>query len=251
MDIYAAAAAGELEQVQRQLYRAAGLGVNIVNCIDESGRTASFLAQLRGHDKVVSLLAAHGWTTMEDANLFTIGGRVCFWHEPKFPRHLCPMPAPMRSADVRPRVPPARSMKKARVAERRAARSAVARARHAPLAPTASAFKVSLRPCLVADDMSELGLITTRVFGGKTLASRLKTGASAIVTSAWRSSQNSSDWEDDPSPAWSCSGQDAQYMETWPQVVSSPDESGSEAEWELVQREPCESGSEEEWELVQ
>jgi hypothetical protein len=299
MDIFGAAAAGDLEQVHRELARALGLGVNIVDCADEAGRTACFYAQLRGHEHIAALLAARGWTAMDSSSLFTTsGGRVCFWHEPKLPRRLRPVPALMRSAtavvDTRG-APPARveslkkaparvaSLKKARVAERRAARAAghtvrarAARLLYVPSAPRAAKANASLRPYLVADDMPELGLIT-RVPVGKAMASRLKTGASAIVTSAWRasspcSSQYGVSIESECEPASSetecdldCDSDCA--SPTWPlrQISAPPDDCDSDAAWVLVggtsgddDHAPCESiseagsraSSEAEWELI-
>ena len=78
MDIHAAAAAGDVEQV------AACLSSDpkpMPNAPDEQGRSAIFYAQILSHDTIVSLLTLAGWTPMPEGTLSYTGpgGRAIWW----------------------------------------------------------------------------------------------------------------------------------------------------------------------------
>jgi hypothetical protein len=212
MDIFRASKSGDVQLVKEQIDKAKQLRLSIADCVDDVGRTACFYAELFGHEEVVELLVRNGWTKMAEGNLFTTStGRVCFWNDPKLPRGRRSMPAPMRLASANPPVErrsaqvvelPMKkkqtvSTKKTQVAARKAAR-AIARAaadtRPKPAAPSIWAptepkpTKGVRRPTIDASDLHEVGIVQTRVFGGfkrQVLGTRLKTGASSLVTASW------------------------------------------------------------------
>ncbi|KAG8468420.1 hypothetical protein KFE25_013503 [Diacronema lutheri] len=231
-DIFRAASDGNALEVLRNIETAKRLGVSIVDCIDERGKTACVYAQLMGHADVVALLVSRGWTPMADGNMFkTSGGRLCYWNEPDFVRRGKRMPALMRSdvalAAINQPAEPARATamtdkcagaarrqrprapeSKVRVAERRAARNlqrerasgAARRVAAKPSSAGACALAKSAKsrlPELDGSDLHELGLLKTRVVGGYKRAAhcdRLKTGAAAIVASSWTKNGASVDY---------------------------------------------------------